>query len=208
MGGLILGRAGYVGVHGDYYVQHRHLGEALRLWRGGLLWQGALMGAIGGAAGVCAVRAVRLLPVLDLLAPHGAVLGAFAWLACLAVGCAWGVETYPGQRLLWSLSMDLPDLYGIRQPRIAVQLIGALWSGITLGVVLLLQTRLRRDGALFATWLIIQGFGALGLGFLRGDPMALVAGWRVGQLANGALSVVGALLLGVRQVAARGERRH
>lgn len=207
VGGLILGRAGYVAVHWDYYVDHHHLREALRLWRGGLLWQGALMGAIGGAAGVCAVRAVRLLPMLDLLTPSGAVLGAFAWLACLAVGSAWGIETYPGQPLLWLLSLDLPDLYGIRQPRVAVQLIGAVWSAVTLGVVLLLRTRLRRDSSLFAMWLILQGVGALGLGFLRGDPMPLVAGWRLGQLANGVLSIVGALLLGARQIAALGERR-
>lgn len=209
VGGLLLGRAGYVVLHWDYYVQHHHLDEAFRFWRGGLQWQVALLGALGTLALLSAVRRLRFRRALDLLAPGGAVVALFGWLACLSVGGAWGVETYPGQGLLWSLSMDLPDLYGIRQPRVPVQLLGVAWSAVTLGVVTLLQTHRRTDGTLFYAWLLLHGVGVLGLGFLRADPVPVVSGWRVDQLANGALTAAGALLLlaGLLQTSSPGEER-
>jgi len=207
LGALLLGRAGYVAVHWDYYVEHQHLAEALRLWRGGLLWQAALLGAIAGAAVVCVVRRVSFLRMLDFLAPCGAVVALFAWLACFTAGCAWGVETYPGQGLLWSLTMDLPDLYGVRRPRVAAQPIGAVWSAFTLGTVLLFRNLPRKDGLLFGTWLLLQSLGHLGLSFLRADPTLFLAGWRVDQLAHAVLALAGGLLLGIRSAALRRQRQ-
>jgi len=207
VGALLLGRAGYVGIQHDYYIEHQHAVEALRVWRGGLLWDTALVGAVAGSALVCAFRDVGLLRVLDLLAPAGALLAVSAWLACLAVGCAWGIETSPGQGLLWSLSMDLPDLYGIRQPRVAVQLLGTAWSASVLGLLLLVHGRVRKHGVLFCIWLLLHGLGTLVLGFLRGDPVPMVAGWRVDQLADGALAAASAILLAVRMTPWGSQRR-
>jgi phosphatidylglycerol:prolipoprotein diacylglycerol transferase len=191
--GLVVGRATYVGVHWDYYAHH--VRAAFTLWGGGLQWQGALLGGVAGAAAVSAVRGVSLTQLLDLLTPAAACLAALAWLACFMVGCAWGIEAYPGQGLLWALSLDLPDLYGIREPRVAVQLLGAGWSAVLLGVTLVLERRLRRNGATFGLWLTLHSLGALGLGFLRGDEVVSVAGWRVDQWANLGLGVVGGVLL-------------
>ena len=56
-----------------------------------------------------------------------------AWLGCLMNGFAYGIETYPGQGLRWRVSLELPDIYGIRAPRVAVQLLGAGWSAMAGG---------------------------------------------------------------------------
>lgn len=205
MGALVLGRAAYVGVHWAYYAHH--LRHAVLLWEGGLLWQGALLGGLIGASVACALRGLPLLPVLDALAPGAACAAVFGWLACFVVGCAWGLETHPGQGLLSNLSLDAPNLYGVREPRVAVQLMGAAWSGIVLVAVLLTRRYVAQPGIALGLWIALHSVGSLALGFLRADPMPLAAGWRIDQLANLALSVAGIGLLGGLVLARRAGAR-
>jgi phosphatidylglycerol:prolipoprotein diacylglycerol transferase len=196
LGGLILARAAYVGARWDYYADHMR--RAVRPWKGGLFWQGALLGGMAGAAVASAVRGLPLWTVLDVLTPGAASLPAFAWLACFMVGCAWGIETFPGQPLLWALSLDLPDIYGIHEPRVAVQLLGAGWSAFLLGLIVVFQRfqhRLEQDGIIFSLWLTLHSFSMLGLGCLRGEELPSVAGWRVDQMSNLALGIIGTALL-------------
>jgi prolipoprotein diacylglyceryltransferase len=167
---------------------------------GGLAWQGALIGGVVGAAVMGAFRQVSLPVLLDVLARGAASLATFAWLACHTVGCAYGIETYPGQGLLWALSRDLPNLYGIREPRVAVQLLGAAYSALLLGGVLVGERSLRQSGVVFALWLTLQSAGAFGLGFLRADEMVLVAGWRGDQVINLLLSVAGLVMAAARVI--------
>jgi phosphatidylglycerol:prolipoprotein diacylglycerol transferase len=196
VGGLILARAAYVGTHWIYYTNH--LRQALRLRDGGLAWQGALVGGTAAVAALCAVRRKQPLVTLDVLTQGAASVAIFAWLGCFTAGCAYGMATFPWQGLLWTMSLDLPDLYGIYEPRVAVQLLGAVWSAVLLVVTLVAQRRARRSGMVFALWLMLHSLGSFGLGFLRGDEMALIAGWRADQLVNLAMGLAGtgALLLG------------
>jgi phosphatidylglycerol:prolipoprotein diacylglycerol transferase len=189
LGGLILARAAHVGFHWNYYTNH--LRQALRLRDGGLAWQGALVGGMAGAAILCAIQRKRFRVTVDVLASGLASVATFAWLACFMAGCAYGIPTFPGQVVLWSLSLDLPDLYGIQEPRVAVQLLGAGWSALLTGVTLAAQRRAQRSGVVFALWLTLHSLGSFALGFLRADEMPLVAGWRVDQVANLALGAVG-----------------
>ncbi len=130
--------------------------------------------------------------MLDVLTPGVAVLAACAWLGCLLNGCAYGIETYPGQGLLWALSLELPDLYGIWAPRVAVQLLGAGWSAVALTAVILAGRHRRFEGLVFPLWLALYTAGSFGLGFLRADEVGLVAGWRADQVTDLALVVIGA----------------
>ncbi len=205
LGGLIGGRAEHVAIHWSYYgdvIRHR-IGaiRALRVWDGGLGWHGALVGGLLTALVYCRARRIRTRQLLDTLAPGAAVLATCVWLGCLLHGCAYGLETYPVQGWLWALSLDLPDLYGIRAPRVAVQLLGAGWSAATLVAVWIAAIRpmagrcARLAGCLFPLWMALHSFGCFGLGFLRADETLLVAGWRADQAADLALGVIGALAL-------------
>jgi phosphatidylglycerol:prolipoprotein diacylglycerol transferase len=207
--GLILARAVYVGLHWEYYTNHPC--QAVRLRDGGLSWHGALVGGTAGAALASAIRKKQLLLTLDVLTWGAASVAIFAWLGCLTVGCAHGMATFPWQGPLWTLSLDLPDLYGIREPRVAVQLLGAGWSALGLCATLIAQRRAQRSGMVFAIWLTLHSLGSFGLGFLRADEMTLMAGWRIDQLADlasgtagiGAMSLTG---LRARPGSGRGNR--
>lgn len=198
--GILLGRATYVATNWAYYADR--IAEALRPWEGGLAWQGALIGGVVGAATGSRLRRLPVSEVLDVLTPGAAALAAFGWLACHRAGCAWGIETYPGQGLLWRLSLDLPDLYGIREPRVAVQLLGAGWSALLLGGVVIAGRWLRKNGTVFALWVVFQSLGSFGLGFLRGDQVPMMMDWRFDQLMN-LLLVSGGMMIGVASLFGR-----
>jgi len=195
VGGVIGGRAAYVAANWAYYQDY--LRRALRPWDGGLSWHGALGGGLIAVLAYCAIRRVPLRAMLDVLAPGAAVLAACAWLGCLMNGCAYGVETYPGQGLLWALSLELHDLYGIRAPRVAVQLLGAGWSAVVLAILTIAGRRNQLEGLAFPFWPALYCIGAFALGFLRADEVATVAGWRADQVVDLALAGIGAVWLAV-----------
>jgi phosphatidylglycerol:prolipoprotein diacylglycerol transferase len=195
VGGVIGGRAAYVAAKWAYYQDH--VRRALRPWEGGLSWHGALAGGMVGVLAYCAIRRTSPRAMLDVLAPGVATLATCAWLGCLMNSCGYGIETYPGQGVLWALSLELPDLYGIRAPRVAVQLLGAGWSAVTLAALVFAGRRPRCKGLAFPLWVALYGVGSFGLGFLRADEVAMVAGWRADQVADLALVVTGAVTLAV-----------
>jgi len=93
------------------------------------------------------------------------------------------------------LSLELPDLYGIQAPRVAVQLLGASWSAVVLAAVIIAGRRARFEGLAFPLWLTLYAVGSFWLGFVRADETLLVAGWRAGQVADLALALIGAVVL-------------
>lgn len=195
LGGLIGARVVYVAVNWAYYGDY--VRRAVRIWEGGLAWHGGLAGGLIAVLAYCAIRRISSRQTLNVLTPGAAVLAICAWLGCLLHGCAYGVETYPGQGLLWTLSLELPDLYGIRAPRIAVQLLGAGWSAVALAAVVIAGRRAQLDRLLFPLWLTLYSAGSFGLGFLRADATPLIAGWRADQIVDLALTVIGTATLAV-----------
>jgi len=189
IGGMLVGRVAYVAANWAYFRDH--LSYAPRVWQGGLSAHGVLLGAVGALILLSGLRRTDPRPLLDLLAPSAALLAGAAWLGCLQAGCAWGIETRPDQGLLWNLSMELPDLYGLRAPRVAVQVLGAGWSS----VVLLSTLVLRRRGRPFPLWLLLHSVGDFGLGFLRGDRLPMVGALSLPQIADLMAALIGAALL-------------
>ncbi len=187
-GGLVGARAAYVAVNWAYYEQHQS--EALRLWAGGLAWQGGLVAALL----LVVLYAVRLrLPLgalLDALTPGLAWFVLCLWLGSGAANDVYGRETFPTESL-WSLSADLPDLYGLRAPRVNVPLLGAVWSGLVF-VLLLLRGRSGAPGASFLVCLALTGLGGLALVPLQANPVPYWFHIRLDGLFNLVLVVCGA----------------
>ena len=105
------------------------------------------------------------------------------------------------------MSLELADLYSIRAPRVAVQLLGAVWGAVTLAAVVVTGRDARVKGLVFPLWLALYAVGSFGLGFVRTDQMLLVAGWRAGQVADLALTLMGAAMFTVGLFGKRRVRR-
>ena len=199
-GGLVGARATYVIVNWAFYRDH--LSEAVRLWAGGLAWQGGLVVGLLLLVALYGLRHQQSLCTLfDGLAVGLAWFTLFVWLGSGAANDVYGRETYPADGLLWTLSADLPDLYGLRAPRINVPLLGIAWSGLVFVGLWALRKRLRHSGSLFFVYLVLTGFGGVVLVPMQADAVPYLFGVRIDWLFNlilMAIGLVGLIALGFR----------
>jgi phosphatidylglycerol:prolipoprotein diacylglycerol transferase len=197
--GVIAARAGYVIINWAYYQDHTV--EIARLWQGGLNWQAGL---IGGSIGAWVVARRRSSPMamLDSLA-IGLPLGiACGWIGSYFSATAYGAELFPGDRFFF-LARDLPDAYGLSNPRWPTQLIGAAWA---LWLFVLMWCTRKKDwaaGTRYWLFVTVYSLGALLIGFTRGADVPRVYGWRIDQVLDALLVVAGAI--GLWRVQRRGK---
>jgi phosphatidylglycerol:prolipoprotein diacylglycerol transferase len=195
VGGLIGARLVYVLVNGAYYAAN--VAEALMIWRGGLSWVGAALGALLGAGWWAGRVGERLPTMLDAAALPLALLSALTWGGCLAAGCAYGAEVAPGQLPAWFAS-TAPDLYGLQVPRWPTQALGLGWGVFAVLVIIALRRRRWPEGALGLYALGLIALGAFFLGFVRGDPMPLVAGFRLDVVGSAVVLIAAATAWALR----------
>ena len=188
-GGLVGARATHVIINWAYYQDH--VSVALRLWAGGLAWQGGLVPGLVLVALYARRCRLSLGALLDALTPGLAWFTFFLWLGRGATSDVYGRETYPIDGLLWTLSADLPDLYGLRAPRVNVPLLGAMWSGLVLAASWVLRRRSSATGVLFLTFLTLTGLGGLILEPLQANPVPLLLHLRLDWLFSLVLAVGG-----------------
>lgn len=203
LGGLLIGRAVYVGANLAYFREYPE--RALALWQGGLSAPGVIIGGMVSAGILARVRRVDPHSIWDALAPGAAVVLIAAYLGCVRAGCACGKETWPDQQLLWSLSAELPDLYGLRAPRVAVQVLGTGLGGGMLALTLWATasgatTRVAPAGP---AWLLLYGLGEFALGFLRGDALPAVGPLSALQVAGLWIALAGGCMALLRSALQR-----
>lgn len=213
--GIAGGRIGYVLANQEYFAENWI--EALRIWKGGLSFQGAFL---AGLLTLFLYSVRRHLPFLALadIAALGLALGqVFGWLGCLMSGGAYGLESH-GMASMWArLSLDLPDIYGISASRFPTQLLASAFS---LALFTLLWTTRNRwsfdsvtrftqqasrnwplnsaqdepfAGFTFTLYLLLHSGGQFLLEFTRGDEAIYWGPWRVSQwlyLAEAAFALV------------------
>lgn len=189
VGGLIGARVAYAAINWAYFRDH--LSEALRLWTGGLAWQGGLVLGLLLVALYGARYRSSLGALFDALTLGLAWFALCVWLGSGVASDVFGRETYPSDGLLWSLSADLPDLYGLRAPRVNVPLLGIAWSGLVFIVLWSLQDRLSARGSLFLLYLTLVGLGGLVLVLFQANAVPHVFRVRVDWLFYLILSSVG-----------------
>jgi prolipoprotein diacylglyceryl transferase len=205
--GVIGARAGYVTVNWDYYRSHTN--EIAQVWQGGLVWHGGLAGGVIGAAVASAWRKLDLRAVLGALT-RGLMAGvALGWIGCYLAGAAYGREVFPGDRG-WFLAADLPDMYGLRNPRFATQLLGAAWAAVCFGMsnveCRMSNGRFAASGIRFAVAMMFYSAGMFVLGFTRGDAAPMLGAWRLDQVidagivAAGIVSILSSLVVQVAAV--------
>ena len=184
-GGILVGRAVYVLANLEYFSER--WADALRVWKGGVAFSGALLGGVVACFLYARFKDLRLDALLDAAAPALALGQVFGWLACHVSGRAYGRMGVAFPRLF------LPDIYGMKAYRFPVQLTAALWSGLVLALLLWMLIRPRRNGRLFLVYVLLYLPVDFLLRFLRGDVTPVMGPLEWGQLVE-AMVFIGALM--------------
>lgn len=192
-GGMIAGRVLHVALNWIYFDAQR--GEILSISAGGLDWRGAFIGAVIGLALMAKWRDLSLAGLLDALAPALPLIALAAWWGCGASHCAYGAEVdnlseHPGW-LVW----EEADIYNLSAPRYATQRLGIALAALVLLVMLIVVWRGWLSGRRMWLALVLVAASMFGLGFLRGDYAAVVAGLRLGQWLDLALVMAGGVMI-------------
>ncbi len=194
--GVIAARGMYIWENWAYF--HDHTDQVTQLWLGGLSWHGGLIGGAVGAAVFSVWRKLDVRTMFNVLAPGLMAGAALGWIGSYLAGAAYGREVFPGD-FWWFLAADLPDIYGLWNPRFATQLIGAAWAAVCFAIVMSDVER-RVTGApmrpsSFVLTLALYSSGMFVLGFARGDAAPMLVGLRVDQIMDAGIVAAGAIYL-------------
>lgn len=185
-GALVALAAGWTGARGYHVLTHWEYyaarpEEIAQLGLGGLGIRGGLVLAFLAVFVYARVRRLSFGHLADAAALGLSIGQAIGWAGALVQGANYGVVSDS------RIAMELPDLYGLVQPRFPLQPVEiALFAVLFIG--LLWQAAQRRTpGTLFLMYLLIASAANALLGFQRGDETAYAGPWRVDQLVDLAL---------------------
>jgi phosphatidylglycerol:prolipoprotein diacylglycerol transferase len=190
---LVVG--GIIGARGLYVIENwsqfeNDLGEVFAINTGGISIYGALIGGTVGAWGYAFITKVPNIPRGADIAAMGAILG-------MAVGRIGDIVN--GEHFSETTSLPWGVLYThinspsvevgfteAQHPAVGYELLGDLAIFL---VLVLIYTRVRRDGVTFFSWVLLYGALRMGVSFLRLDDLVLF-GLRTAQIiAIGAMAV-------------------
>ena len=157
--------------------------EIIRIYRGGLVFYGGLIGAAAGVVGVARARREPLLPMADLAVsalPLGHTIGR---IGCFLNGCCYGSPT--------DCACGVFVEGALRHP---TQLYEAAFNGAVYLLVFILFLRRPKPGTVLACYLLAYPPGRFAIEFLRGDPRIHWLGLTAAQLTSLALFGIGLAL--------------
>ena len=186
---LVIG--GIIGARGLYVIENwslfeDDLGDIFAVNEGGISIYGALIGGTLGAWGYAFLTKVPNIPRGADIAAMGAILG----MATGRIGDIINGEHFAEPTSLpWGVSYThsgspsfMQELAGLLQqpqhPAVAYELLGDVAIFL---VLVLIYSRVRRDGVTFFSWVLLYGAMRLGVSFLRLDDLVFV-GLRTAQI--------------------------
>lgn len=184
-------RAYHVWMRWDYYSQNGD--DITNLAQGGMGLRGGLALGVAALFVYALVRRVDFWKLADAGALGLCVAQSIGWYGAYLTAVNYGIVSDA------SIAQDLPDLYGIIQPRIPVQLIASIFFAVLWFALLVLARRTRMAaGWLALTYLIVASLAGFILGYVRGDETMFWGALRADQWVDLALLTLGLILAGLR----------
>ncbi|HEX7588009.1 MAG TPA: prolipoprotein diacylglyceryl transferase family protein [Anaerolineae bacterium] len=182
--GWIGARAYHVATHWEYYAARPE--EIAQVGLGGLGIRGAFVLALVALVIYAAIRKISFWYFADAAAIGLAVGQAIGWVGALIQGANYGVVSDG------PIAMDLPDLYGLVQPRFPLQSAEIAFFVLLFIGLLYFAAQRPRSGALFVVYLGLASTANFALGFQRGDDTAWVGLLRIDQVVDAVFIVLAA----------------
>jgi phosphatidylglycerol:prolipoprotein diacylglycerol transferase len=186
LGGIAGGRILYVISYWNEEFAGHPFPAIFRIWEGGLVFYGGLIGATLGAMYYLHSKKLPIWKMADVLAPSVALGSAFGRIGCLMHGCCfgrvcslpWAIQ-FPNQSPAWSKQFA-DQLVGPNDPSLPVHPTEIYDSALNFLFYLFLAWMFRRkkfDGQVFAIYLIGYAILRSSVEYFRGDyPVRYLGG--------------------------------
>ncbi|MGO8702481.1 MAG: prolipoprotein diacylglyceryl transferase [Candidatus Brocadiia bacterium] len=182
LAGIVGSRIAYVLQNTDYFFDTGRPGwsvlDLLKIWQGGLVFYGGLIGALVVTLLLLRAKKLKVLPVLDVLTPSLALGHAFGRIGCYLHGCCYGVPVHEGAWYGCVFPRDaLPYLSGVGAPLYIppgtplwpTQLVSAFDLFCIFIILSLFFRHQRRPGEVTALYLLLYSTERFIVEFFRGD---------------------------------------
>ncbi len=163
--------AAIVGARAHFVLAHPAdfptLGDALRIWDGGLTLYGGLVAAILASWYYLRRHRISFLRVADLCAPSLALGEGITRIGCFINGCCFGRPGHGAFCVQYPPESYAAATVGPGVPVYASQLLLSAALLLSAGVLLLAERRFRGTGRLFGLFLLLQGVVRWAVDFTR-----------------------------------------
>ncbi|MBI4358292.1 MAG: prolipoprotein diacylglyceryl transferase [Candidatus Omnitrophica bacterium] len=163
IGGFAMARAFYVVQFWNYF-RNAPL-DIFKMWQGGIILYGGLVGGILGFTFFIWVRHLPFMTLLDLFVPATALAQAFGRIGCFLNGCCFGKAS----QVPWAVSFPF-----LKEPVHPTQLYEAFYCFLLTGLLLFLWNRRFRTGTVAAAYFILYPMGRFVIEFFRGDSQVIL----------------------------------
>jgi len=166
LSGLIGARIVFVLVNLDYYLGNPL--EIIMIWKGGLVFFGALFGGILGLIAAVRLYQVPFWATMDAVAPGMAFGHALGRLGCFSAGCCFGEPT----TAWWAVTFTDPRCLAtdvLNTPVHPVQLYSAFALLVLTAFLVWKHSRKRFDGQILALYMGIYSVFRFAVEFFRSD---------------------------------------
>lgn len=168
---IIGSRLLYVLINFPYYLQHPL--DVFKIWQGGLVFSGALIGVIGTMFWYVKRYGLTMWTFGDLWAPAAALGQAIGRIGCFMAGCCYGKPT----QVKWAVTFTNPKSLAPLDVALHPTQVYSTLSGTIIFLVLLVLHRKRKfEGQVLLWFLILHSTARLFLERFRGDDRGLVLG--------------------------------
>ena len=166
--GVLLGaRTMFVLVESSYYLEHPL--EVFKVWQGGLVFYGGLIGGALAFVITARIRKLDLWRLADTLAPGIALGHGLGRIGCFLAGSCYGRPT----DVPWAVTFTAPnslarDILGV--PVHPTQLYSSASLFLLSGILILISRGRSFRGQVIASYLLLYGTFRFFIEFFRGDP--------------------------------------
>ncbi len=161
----------YVLINISYYIENPL--DIFKIWQGGLVFSGGLIGVVLVSALYVRKRDITLWQMADLWSPAIALGQAIGRIGCLMAGCCYGKPTSSELGIVFTNPNSLAPLNIPLQP---TQIYSSISGFAIFGILLVLQSKRRFDGQVFLWFLIMHSTARLFIERLRGDDRGVLLG--------------------------------
>ena len=189
---IIGSRILYVFINFSHYIQNPL--DIFKIWHGGLVFSGGLIGVILVSALYVRKRNITLWQMADLWSPAIALGQAIGRIGCLMAGCCYGKPTGSQVSIIFT---DPHSLAPVNIPLQPTQIYSSISGFLIFGILLALQSKRKFDGQIFLWFLIMHSTARLFIERLRGDDRGILLGGDMSITQFATLAILFASIIGL-----------